>query len=117
MKKIIIISLFTFLAISLFANNALAKEKKNEKTLTYKVSMDCHNCVNKIQSNIPYEKGVKDLTVSLDDKECTVTFRTDKTDEKKIEKAFNELGYTAEVKVEKKAESTEKQAQEGHKHN
>ncbi|MBN2806896.1 MAG: heavy-metal-associated domain-containing protein [Prolixibacteraceae bacterium] len=93
-----------------FSNKAFAAEKKSEKTLTFTVSMDCHACVQKIEGNIPYEKGVKDLKVSLDNKECTVTFRTDKTNEQDLIKAFNKLGYTAEVKKDKK----EDKAQHGH---
>lgn len=101
MKKTAFISILSVFAIILFSNNSLAAEKNNEKTLTFKVSMDCHSCVKKIEGNIPYEKGVKDLKVSLDKKECTVTYRTDKTSEESIIKAFNKLGYTAEVKEDK----------------
>jgi hypothetical protein len=47
------------------------------------------------------------LYVSLDKKEVTVTFRTDKTSTETLIKAFNKLGYEASVvgengKVEKK---------------
>jgi periplasmic mercuric ion binding protein len=104
--------MITVIALMLItlSNNSFAAENKNEKTLTFTVSMDCHGCVQKIEGNIPYEKGVKDLKVSLDNKECTVTFRTDKTNEQDLIKAFNKLGYTAEVKKEKK----EDKAQHGH---
>lgn len=100
MKRIILI--LTFFAFSIITNSALAKEKKNEKTITFSVNMDCHSCVNKIEGNISYEKGVKDLNVSLDNKECTVTFRTDKTNVETIIKAFDKIGYTAKVKKEVK---------------
>jgi len=114
MKKTAFISILSVFAIILFSNNSLATEKNNEKTLTFKVSMDCHGCVQKIEGNIPYEKGVKDLKVSLDKKECTVTYRTDKTSEESIIKAFNKLGYTAEVKKEDKGEKDQGSHVPGH---
>lgn len=98
MKRIIPTSTLVIFFIILLTNNALAKDKKNEKTVTFNVSMDCHNCVKKIESNIPYEKGVKDLKVSLDKKECELTYRSDKTNTETLTKAFNELGYKAEIK-------------------
>lgn len=103
--------ILTVFFTSFLVNNAIASEKKNEKTVTFSVSMDCQGCVNKIQDNISYEKGVKDLKVSLDNKECTITYREDKTTEEKLIKAFNKIGYTAAVKKEK-----DKKASEDHEH-
>ncbi len=100
MKRLALIVTLTIFAISAFNTNAMAKKKKNEKTLTFIVSMDCHNCVQNIENNIPYEKGVKDLKVSLDKKECEVTFKENKTSAIKLVEAFNKLGYTAKIKKE-----------------
>lgn len=107
------------LMLTILSNNSFAAEKKNEKITTFTVSMDCHGCVQKIEGNIPYEKGVKDLKVSLDNKECTVTYRSDKTTEQDLIKAFNKLGYTAEVKKENKEDKSQHghgAGHEGHNH-
>lgn len=77
-----------------------SKTKKNEQTIVLQVNMDCHSCVQKIEGNIPYEKGVKDLKVSLEKLECELTFRDDKTSVDKLIDAFKTLGYKAEVKKE-----------------
>ena len=97
--SITIINLLFF--INLMANNAFATENTKEKTVVFAVSMDCHSCVKKIEDNISYEKGVKDLKVSLDKKEVTITFRTDKTSIEMLTKAFNKLGYEANIVGEK----------------
>ena len=68
MKKIIIglvlalgaLSVASAAAPSASAWESPARPKKTE-TVTFKVSMHCRNCVNKIQENIAFEKGVKDL--------------------------------------------------------
>ena len=72
------------------------KVKKEKKTVTYKVSMHCKNCVAKITDNVSFLKGVEDLKVSLDEKTVTVTYDPSKTDEDTLQKAIEKLGYTAE---------------------
>lgn len=119
-RSTLALMLFIF-TISLFTNKAIAKEKKNERTQIFTVSMDCQSCVNKIKGNISYEKGVKDLNVSLDKKECTITFRTDKTSIETLIEAFGKLGYKAEIKKEKiehKQQNNEHNVidHEGHNH-
>ena len=70
--------------------------KKKTETVTFKTSMTCKNCVKKIEGNIPFEKGVRDLKVSLEDKLVTITYDPSKTDEETLCKAIEKLGYTAE---------------------
>ena len=120
MKNIAIIVFIVI--ISSITNSTIAKNKDNEKTVTFSVDMECHSCANKIKDNISYEKGVKDLKVSLDNKECEVTYRTDKTTIENLIKAFNKIGYTAEVKKEKEDDIKSEheihgQVHNGHTHN
>ena len=72
------------------------KKVKKTETVTFKVSMHCKNCVNKITDNISFIKGVEDLKVSLDQKTVVVTYNPAKTDEATLQKAIEKLGYTAE---------------------
>ena len=53
-------------------------------------------CVRKITENISFEKGVKDLEISLEDKEVTVTYDPAKTDPDRLAEAIRSLGYTVE---------------------
>ncbi len=83
-----------------FAINANAQDaKKATETVKYKTSIDCADCVNKIMTNLPHEKGVKDVKCDLPTKEVTVTYQKDKNNSDDLKKAIEKLGYTAkEVK-------------------
>ena len=65
--------------------------------VVFATSIHCANCSTKVQENISFEKGVKDLKVDVPTKQVTVTFNTAKTDTTKLKKAINKLGYSAEV--------------------
>ena len=81
-----------------------AQDKKGnnkEEQVVFLVSMDCHNCEQKIKKNIPFEKGVKDLTTNLDKKLVTIKYQTDKTDKDKLKKSIEKLGFTCEEVKEK----------------
>lgn len=88
MKKLIMM-----LALLLAVATAGAKEIK---TIVYTVDpqMVCGNCENKIKGNLRFEKGVKDITTSLEEQTVTIVYDADKTTPERIEKAFGKIGYT-----------------------
>lgn len=100
MKRILSI-LAVMLFVSVFAFNCDA-QNKNQKAqpkyeeVTFVTTIDCDHCVKKCEANLPYEKGVKDCKIALDD--FTVYFKYDpaKTDKEKLKKAIQKLGYDAE---------------------
>lgn len=104
MKKI-----FTILLVALFATvsaNSFAqapqKEKKAQATIeevTFVTTIDCKNCVKKVEANLPYEKGIKDMKVTLADKTVWIKYDSSKTNKEKLAKAINKLGYEATEKV------------------
>jgi copper chaperone CopZ len=111
------ISFVGFVSASNNDNADKKKKKKNEETVVFQVNMDCHSCVQKIEGNIPFEKGVKDLKVSLEKLECEVTFREDKTSVDKLIEAFDKLGYKAEIKTDGESKKKEtKEEHHGHTH-
>jgi len=81
------------------------KKQKASKTESMKcwVSMDCESCKAKIEKNIPFEKGVSALNVDLPTKTVVITYRPDKTNQEKLEKAIQKLGYKTEIIPEKEA--------------
>ena len=91
--------LTTILMVFALSINLQAQTKKDQskKTVMFNVSMHCESCQRKIEKNIAYEKGVKDMAVKLEDKTVTIKFDTLKTNESKLIKAFNDLGYEANV--------------------
>jgi len=113
MKKILVL-----LAMVLMMINTNAKEKKkNISEVIFKVEMDCQGCVKKIEKNIAFEKGVKGLTVVLEEQKVKVSYRDDKTDKEKLKKAFEKLGYKAvEWKDEEKNTVESVDAHHNHKH-
>ena len=65
--------------------------------VVFATSIHCANCGKKVQENIAFEKGVKDLKVDVPGKTVTVTFNPAKTDTVKLKTALNTLGYSAEI--------------------
>lgn len=106
MKKIIITLVLALGALSFTAAPLLAastesaalqqSKKKKTETVTFTVGMHCKNCVKKIVDNISFEKGVKDLKVSLEDKTVTITYDPAKTNPETLRKAIEKLGYKVE---------------------
>ena len=86
--------------IFLFVSGVVSAQdkKENDKTaqVVFSVNMHCQNCEQKVKKNIPYEKGVKDLTTNLEKQLVTVRYQTDKTDKAKLKKSIEKLGYTCE---------------------
>ncbi|MDP4237950.1 MAG: heavy-metal-associated domain-containing protein [Bacteroidota bacterium] len=76
-------------------NQKVSKEHKTAEA-TFNVSMHCKGCQEKIERNIPFEKGVKDLKVDLEHKTATVVYDPRKTNEEKLKKAFENLDFVCE---------------------
>ena len=76
-----------------------AKAPKGEiKTVVFSADLHCQKCVNKINDNLAFEKGVKDLKVDLKTHTITVKYDTSKTSVEKLAAAIKKLGYTATIK-------------------
>ncbi len=108
MKRILLIALAT---LTLTAPSVLAEvpafeyvaEKpadKNVGEVVFATNMHCDKCVNKLNENLAFIKGVKDLKVSLKDQTIKIKYDSRKTDEKTLADAIKKLGYKAD-KVEK----------------
>ncbi|MFA8436767.1 MAG: heavy-metal-associated domain-containing protein [Marinifilaceae bacterium] len=91
------------IAIILFTTAAYAQKQdvKKVETVTFNVELDCQGCVRKIEKNLPFEKGVKDLKVDFKKQKVTVTYKTKATNSENLEKAIKKLGFKVE-KEEKK---------------
>jgi copper chaperone CopZ len=97
--KAIKLLLFMGLALCLTSNaqeSGDKAKKKNSEKVTFAVNMHCENCKARIEKNISWEKGVKDLTVDLEKNTVTIVYNPQKTTEEKLKKAVEKLGYTCE---------------------
>jgi len=76
--------------------------KKGVEEVCFNVSMSCHNCQNKIEKNIPWEKGVKDLKVNLEEKTVTIKYDAKKTTVEKLKTALEGLDFTCSIATDVK---------------
>lgn len=89
-------------AVLLSATTVMAKDFR---TAVFKVSqMTCENCVKKINSNIRFEKGLKDFNTDLKTKTVTITYDADKTNVEKLKEGFRKFHYEAELVKETKVD-------------
>ncbi|MCL2073594.1 MAG: cation transporter [Marinilabiliaceae bacterium] len=95
LNLLIVVSLFIVTTMSAQNVEKQAKQPKQAKTeiVVFSVSLDCQNCVNKVTKEISFEKGVKDLYVSLEDGIVAVKFQPTKTDKEKLKEALIKLEY------------------------
>ena len=76
------------------ADSKPAKKSKAEiKEVTFVVDFDCENCAKKIRENVSFEKGVKDLKVTVADKTVALKYDAAKTSEEKLKTSIEKLGY------------------------
>lgn len=81
-----------FLLMLAFCWTAKAESTDKEvKTFVYHATLHCESCKAKVEKNIPFEKGVKDLNVNLEKQTVTIKFRTDKNTPEKLQKAIEKL--------------------------
>jgi Copper chaperone len=95
MKRLIVMLVGLF-CVSTTSFAADKSKSKGRETVVFHVNqVNCGNCIKKIEKNIAFERGVTDLTCSLEDRTATVTFRTDRTSKAKLVDAFKKLGFSA----------------------
>lgn len=70
-----VVRLVLIMVVVLSAVMSVNAQKKNEKTVIFNANLHCESCKAKVEKNIPYEKGVKDLKVDMKTQTITVTFR------------------------------------------
>ncbi len=87
---------FFALVLGLAALSATAAQPSDTTVcFTVEPPMTCANCVNKIKSNLRFEKGVKKIDASVKDAVVEVTFDKNKTSLQKLVPAFKKIGYKA----------------------
>ena len=92
----IILTAAVFLLGTCAVSAQVKKESVKTEQVVFSVNMHCANCEQKVKKNIPFEKGVKNLTTDLEKQLVTIKYQTDKTDKAKLKKSIEKLGYTCE---------------------
>ena len=82
----------------LLATNLVFSQERSvnnsEAQVNFFVNMHCQACEQKVKKNIPYERGVRNLTTDLENQLVSITYRTNRTDKDKLKKAIEKLGFT-----------------------
>ncbi|MFW5886225.1 MAG: heavy-metal-associated domain-containing protein [Bacteroidota bacterium] len=99
MKKVMIVMnviFFAFLSAGLHAQNA-----DNNGEVILKTEMDCGSCASKVEKQLSFTKGVKNVKTDYVKDEVWIKYRSDKTTPEKLITSLDEIGYEAEVKGKK----------------
>lgn len=115
MKRIVVIAIAAMMACvsAQTVSAATQVEKKNQpedQSVTFHKKVQevqtvvlrsegvhCSNCAKKISENIAFEKGVKGLEITLNNKCIKITYDAKKTTVEKLQAALRKLGYESEV--------------------
>ena len=120
MKKFLAFIIVAAMAVtSAFAADSAADQKRGKKSkaelkeVTWTVNLHCENCVEKVNENLAFEKGVKDLKVSLEEGTVYIKYDSSKTSEETLAAAMKKLGY----EVSAACDCGHDHSHEGHAHN
>jgi mercuric ion binding protein len=85
--------IMTFLAaLLLFSGNTFAQDT----TIVIKTSAICEQCKSKIENDLSFEKGIKNVNLDLKTKAVTVVYNSKKTSAENIRIAITKIGYDAD---------------------
>ncbi len=89
----------TILLTALMTSLLLAAGGKNLRMLvvTPTPAMHCNNCENKIKSNLRFEKGVVQISTSLEKQTVSITYNGSKTNAEALRAALKKIGYETTV--------------------
>jgi periplasmic mercuric ion binding protein len=84
-----------FLLVFLVASCTTVKAA-GDTSVVIKTSVVCDMCKDRIERQLVFEKGVKEVTVNIEKKTVTVVYKTTKTNLQKIRNAIAKMGYRAD---------------------
>lgn len=96
MKRFLMIMAVTLATLSLAL--AAPREKKRKAELaevTFVTTVECKNCVKKVNASLPYEEGVKDLKIKLENQTVWIKYDARVTNVEKLAAAIKKLGFDA----------------------
>jgi len=93
--KQIILNIALSILIGFTANNASAQ--KHQNICQIKANVNCNGCKTKIEENIAFEKGVKDVSASVETKIVIIKYNNTKNSAENLVKAIDKLGYGGKI--------------------
>lgn len=108
MKKILVlIATIMFIGINAGArtitNTPICANDDNKQsdltTVIFSAHVHCDGCKKKIEKNMAFEKGVKEIKVDIDSKTVTITFKNTRNTPEKLSAALTKLGYENKIMI------------------
>lgn len=96
MKTKITTVFMAFLLMAGLSIFAQSEQSSKLETVTIKTSAVCQDCKDRIEHDMAFEKGVKSVTLDLETKELTITFKKGKNTKENLKKAVTKIGYDAD---------------------
>lgn len=87
----------TLIFVSLITINLCAQKKGEIKEVSYQCNFDCPSCETKVMKNLPYEKGVKNVSVDYEKRLVKVEYKEGKNTDEGIKLALEQLGYETSI--------------------
>lgn len=94
--KNLLTSMSLLLLLTVWYTDSWAQKGGKDTTVTVKTSVICDMCKERIERELVFEKGVKEVSVDLKAKTVKIIYKTGKTNIDKIRKAISKLGYRAD---------------------
>lgn len=66
-------------------------DKQERDTVVFTVDIHCDGCVQKIEKNIAFEKGLKDMKINKQEQTVTLVYDKKKTTIEKLKQAFEKI--------------------------
>lgn len=88
--------IFIASALALLALPLVAQQKSDLTTLMFSCNFDGPSAETKVLKNLPYEKGVKDLSLDLEQNLLIISYKAGKNSPDNLKKAVEKLGYATQ---------------------
>lgn len=95
-RDVLSLILLLFVTVQSFAQKEPVEVKDGYK-VEIKTSAICEMCQYALEKDLAFEKGVKEATLSLDDKVMSVVYNPKKTDAQTIRERITMVGYHADT--------------------
>lgn len=96
MKTYFKISFVVIMSLIMIKTTANAQNTAKSAEIKIKSSVMCGMCKARVEKNMAYEKGVKNVSVDLALKEVNITYNPQKTSPELLKKAISKIGYDAD---------------------
>ncbi len=96
-KKLFQIILAAVIILVNTTGKIMAQKPSGREEVKIQTDLHCESCKKKIVDYMTFEKGVTAISADVDSKIVTIGYRTNRTNEEKLVKALEKLGYKAVV--------------------